>query len=138
MPPLNTTESELNALREAIYTIRPDRIQINTLDRPGTEPWVQVPDPNTTEKIAAFLSETGIPVDVIGYDTDNMIVSHPDDISIQIEEMLSRRPCTAEDIARVTGLHLNEVMKIIGSLIKQGVIQEKRGERGIFYMISRK
>lgn len=138
VPLLNTTDKELISLRDAIYRIRPDRIQINTLDRPGTEPWVRAPDHGETEKIAGFLSEGGIPVDIVGKDIDSSPSLHSDEILIHIVETLSRRPCTAEDIARMTGLHVNEVMKKLGAMMKQGVVQGKQGERGIFYTIFRK
>jgi wyosine [tRNA(Phe)-imidazoG37] synthetase (radical SAM superfamily) len=41
IPGLNTTEEEIAGLRDILRTIRPDRVQLNTLDRPGTEEWVQ-------------------------------------------------------------------------------------------------
>jgi len=137
VPPLNTTDNELSNLRDAIYTIRPDRIQVNTLDRPGTESWVRTPDPEETEKITEFLSGGVIPVDIIGKETDTSHELYSDEISLHIEETLSRRPCTAEDITHMTGLHMNEVMKKLGCLIRQGVVQSKQGERGIFYSIIR-
>ncbi len=37
LPGYNDHEQELQALKEAILKIRPDRVQVNTLDRPGTE-----------------------------------------------------------------------------------------------------
>lgn len=37
VPPLNTTEEELSALRHAIREVKPDRIQLNMPGRPGTE-----------------------------------------------------------------------------------------------------
>jgi len=137
VPLLNTTDKELSSLRDALYMINPDRIQINTLDRPGTESWVHAPDPEETVNIAKYLSEGGLPVDIIG--TDNNRPWSPDsDGFIQIEETLSRRPCTAEDIAQMTGIHVSEVMKKLGCLMKQGKIQGKHGERGIFYVLLRK
>ena len=133
VPLLNTTKKELSSLRDALYSIGPDRIQINALDRPGTESWVCAPDPEETKKIAAFFSEGGLPVDIIGTDNNRPLLPDPEGLSIKIEETLSRRPSTAEDIAQMTGLHVNEVIKNLGHMMKQGKIQEKDGERGIFY-----
>lgn len=138
VPPLNTTDKELYNLRSAISAIKPDRIQINTLDRPGTESWVGTPDPDELEKIAEFLSEGIIPVDIIGKDINVASLQQSDEMVIHIEETLSRRPCTAEDIAQMTGLQVNEVMKKLGIMMKQGTVQGKQGERGLFYTISRK
>jgi len=138
VPLLNTTRKELSSLRDAIYSIGPDRIQINTLDRPGTESWVCSPDPEQTKKIAAFFSEGGLPVDIIGTVNMDLSPSDSDALSIQIEETLSRRPCTVEDIAQMTGLHMNKVMKKLSQMMKQEKIQAKCGDRGIFYTTVRR
>jgi len=66
IPLLNTTEEELTSLRQVIASIRPDRIQLNTLDRPGTESWIPPMDHDDLERIRDFFSEIGIPVDIIG------------------------------------------------------------------------
>jgi len=41
VPGINDTPYELQALKEAVAYIAPDKVQINSLDRPGTEAWVQ-------------------------------------------------------------------------------------------------
>jgi len=41
-------------LRNTIYRIRPDRIQLNYLDRPGSEAWVSPPYPIMLKKIQEF------------------------------------------------------------------------------------
>jgi len=138
VPQLNTTRKELSSLRDAIYSIKPDRIQLNTLDRPGTESWVQTPDSEEIGSIAKFLSEGGLPVDIIGIENTCQSPFDSDNLSVRIEETLSRRPCTADDITQMTGLHPNEVMKKLGLMIKQGKIEVKHGERGIFYTSLRK
>ncbi len=38
---LNDSDSELALLRETLLQLEPDIVQLNTLDRPGTESWVQ-------------------------------------------------------------------------------------------------
>src|SRR5690606_21609211 len=45
VPGLNDTNAEVSRLKDAIAAISPDRVQINTLDRPGTEVWVQPASP---------------------------------------------------------------------------------------------
>jgi transcription initiation factor IIE alpha subunit len=86
-------------------------------------------------RIREYFSEIGIPVDII--ETDQSLPPTPYDESslTLIQETLLRRPCTAEDIAQMTGLHTNEVMKRIATLLKDGVIQTRTGDRGTFYLI---
>ncbi|MCA1917071.1 radical SAM protein [Methanospirillum hungatei] len=135
IPGLNTTENELGSLRSAVYHIRPDRIQLNYLDRPGTEAWVSSPDPRHLKRIQEFFAEGGIPVDITGFDEPGAILTQDDSIA-QIDETLRRRPCTAEDIAHMTGLQVPDVRKKLALMVQQGIVQAKSGNRGIFYWIS--
>ncbi len=50
IPGLNTSATELAGLRDAIERIDPDRVQLNTLDRPPAEGWVRAaPDAEWSE-----------------------------------------------------------------------------------------
>ncbi|PKL60631.1 MAG: radical SAM protein [Methanomicrobiales archaeon HGW-Methanomicrobiales-4] len=57
IPGMNTSDDELAELRRVIPLIHPDRIQVNTLDRPGTEGWV---NPASQEEIERVLSVLGL------------------------------------------------------------------------------
>ena len=52
---LNTTDEEIAGLRAILHTIRPDRVQLNTLDRPGTEEWVRASDVEDLERFKTLL-----------------------------------------------------------------------------------
>ena len=133
VPPLNTTEEELAGLRDAIRRIRPDRVQLNTVDRPPAEAWVEAVVADELEHIREVLGD-GIPVDIIGLPHSRAgLPGFQADTLARIEETLRRRPCTAEDIARMTGLHIDEVTKYLAELAAQGKVRTKRGMRGIFY-----
>jgi wyosine [tRNA(Phe)-imidazoG37] synthetase (radical SAM superfamily) len=134
VPPLNTTAGELAAIRDAIKRISPDRVQLNTLDRPGTEAWVEAVDTGEIERIRSYLEGGGAPVDMVGACHPCVIVQgSPDEDISRIEATLQRRPCTADDIAQMTGLHRNEVLKYLAGLITQGRVHPRRARRGIFY-----
>jgi len=55
IPGLNTSDQELAGLRDAISALRPDRVQLNTLDRPGTDDWVRPASPDELARIARVL-----------------------------------------------------------------------------------
>ncbi len=55
VPGLNDTPQELTALQEAARLIGPDSLQLNTLDRAGTEDWVTPADPARLEECARIL-----------------------------------------------------------------------------------
>ncbi len=62
IPGINTTENEIEALRGAIRRICPDRVQLNTLDRPGTESWVIPATPGELLKLRDMLGLAGVEI----------------------------------------------------------------------------
>ncbi len=133
IPGVNDTDEELLFLRDAIEEIRPDRVQLNTLDRPGIVDWITVPTAEEMERIAGALGFPGI--EVVGrLHSRSDIASFSQDVRESIIGTIRRRPCTIDDLSRILGLHANEVRKYIDTLIAEGQISEKREERGIFYM----
>ena len=134
IPSLNTDDAELASLRDAIRDISPDRIQLNTLDRPASEDWVTVPDAEELERIRKYFAEDQIPVDVAGTccEQPDTCVSGESTHS-QILKTLHIRPCTVDDLAAMTGLHHHEVAKYLSRLLIGGTIRVQRGPRGVFY-----
>jgi DNA-binding transcriptional ArsR family regulator len=47
--------------------------------------------------------------------------------------MLRRRPCTGEQIAAIFGMHLNEVSKYLGQLMKAHQIRAERKDTDVYY-----
>ena len=132
IPGLNTTDDELFALREAIERINPDRIQLNTLDRPGTEGWVRPATPSELERIAGVLGLPGTEaVESIHYGVSHAVPCG--ETADHILALLKRRPSTIEDIAAATGLHRREVAKYLREFEIEGRVTSKSEERGIFY-----
>ena len=50
-----------------------------------------------------------------------------------IFSMLLRRPCTAEQIADIFGMHLNEVSKYLGILMRTNQIRAERKKNTVYY-----
>jgi len=48
-------------------------------------------------------------------------------------EMLRRRPCTAAQIAEVFGMHLNELSKYLGTLVRSGRVRAIHRDSDIYY-----
>lgn len=134
IPPLNTTDRELAGIRDAIHEIEPDRVQLNSLDRPGTESWVSPVDPDMLARIRSCLGAVGAPVDLIG--TCRSCIPDPAiplEESTHVEEILKKCPCTFDEIARTSGFHQNEIGHILISLVRQGRVRISTGPRGIRY-----
>ena len=54
VPGVNDSPADLKGLCEVVAAISPDRVQLNTLDRPGTEPWVRPATPESLQAIASL------------------------------------------------------------------------------------
>jgi len=56
VPGINDTPEELKSLQEALGKIKSDLVQIGTLDRPGTENWVEAAPKDRLQEIANYLA----------------------------------------------------------------------------------
>jgi len=136
VPGINDSESEILKFNEVIKQIKPDKVQLNTLDRPATESWVQA---SSLEEIKSIASKLEGNVEIIArFKSREMIDSYNIDIQESIIRILKRRPCTAQDLSSVTGLHLNEINKYIETLLNKNIIQVERLSRGNFLKIVEK
>ncbi len=132
---INDSEEELACLCGAIEQIRPDLVQINSLDRPGTEVWMKAAGDIVLNKVLNyFTSRLSVPVEIIAKtQRQNLDLPVPEDIEAAIAATLERRPSTAEDLSATLGLHINEISKFLRQLHAERKITVKREHRGIFY-----
>lgn len=135
IPGINDDRKNLDALRTALEEIRPDRIQLNTLDRPGTVDNIR---PASHEELQQIIDYWQLDdVEIIAKVTDReSVASYREDLESAILETISRRPCTLEDLSRILGAHVNEINKYLGVLDQEGRLKTVRQERGVFYQIS--
>ncbi|MFC1826190.1 radical SAM protein, partial [Thermodesulfobacteriota bacterium] len=132
VPGCNDSEVELKEIKNVINTLEPDRIQLNTLDRPGTESWVKPVCKKALTDIASYL-----------YNAEIITHSKPEqnghiDGKHYYERLLAtikRRPCTAEDVTRLLGIDIGEARRHLYALTQKGVIKKKEMPRGTFYMM---
>jgi len=135
VPGLNDAENEIAQLKKAIRRIKPDKIQLNTLDRPGTASWVQPADEQLLETVATRLDW---PTEIIAkFKRREQISSYNQDIEDAVLQTIRRRPCTMDDLAAVLGLHQNEINKYIEAMLSSHKIRQEKMARGIFFKASR-
>ncbi|MDV2482217.1 radical SAM protein [Methanoculleus sp. Wushi-C6] len=131
VPGKNDTEEELLRIRDAVAAIGPDRVQVNTLDRPGTEAWVRPALPRTVERAVSLL---GGNAEAIGAACTGPVVLP--DLREALESILStvrRRPCTPGDLAVLLGLRPAEISKCLRVLEDTGMVETVQEKRGMFY-----
>ncbi|ABN57073.1 MULTISPECIES: radical SAM protein [Methanoculleus] len=131
VPGVNDTEKELRLLKDAVIAIEPDRVQVNTLDRPGTENWVRPASPEAIERIAAMLGGNAGAIGV-AY-AGRTLPPESEDIGETILATIRRRPCTPRDLATLLGIRPTEVAKHLRVLEARGLIEPVEEERGVFY-----
>ncbi len=132
---INDSETELAALAKAINFIKPDLVQLNSLDRPGTEEWVKPMSLNALKQIKRFFAERlASPVEIISKVKYPCVDSHLDEELIHLlHNTLKRRPSTAEDLSAMLDIHINEISKVLRQLHLEKKISVKREPRGVFY-----
>jgi wyosine [tRNA(Phe)-imidazoG37] synthetase (radical SAM superfamily) len=135
IPGMNDSITELNLIKAACMKISPDLIQLNTLDRPGTEKWVKAASSEQLEEIQDLLKP--LKVEIIGSPAagNKKISRRFSEISEDIVSTISRRPSTIEDLSAVFKISEAGLSKIIDYLLEKGVIVKERSARGIFYSV---
>jgi wyosine [tRNA(Phe)-imidazoG37] synthetase (radical SAM superfamily) len=134
VPGVNDSYEEIERIGKVLHQIQPDKVQINTLDRPGTEDWVKPADSTIINRIIDEWK--GLPVESI---RQIKRISTSSQFNFEIKEQilatLRRRPCTAEDLAAALGLSRAEVNKYIAELLKGNLLKSQRLDRGVFFSV---
>jgi wyosine [tRNA(Phe)-imidazoG37] synthetase (radical SAM superfamily) len=128
----NDSTDELDNLKEAILKIKPDKIQLNTLDRPGTLEGLKGASFEKLKSITDYWQLENAEI-IAKAPQRKTVKSYRKDIEAAIIETVERRPCTADDLAQIMGTHINEINKYLDTLASEKKIQHKREKRGIFY-----
>jgi wyosine [tRNA(Phe)-imidazoG37] synthetase (radical SAM superfamily) len=127
---VNSLPSDVSAIAALAEQIRANRIHLNTAVRPAAEDFVF---PLSRERVQSLAHLFHPAAEVIADFTAKKRI----DMRAAEEEvfaMLRRRPCTASEIAATFGMHLNEVSKCLGDLIRKERVQVRRSDRYLYYM----
>ncbi|MDD2389896.1 MAG: radical SAM protein [Desulfobacterales bacterium] len=126
---INATPDNVRKIARLAKKIGPDRIQLNTAIRPPAEDFAS---PVHTEQMNELARLFDPVAEVIAeYKTDCLtsIAANQD----RIFSMLQRRPCTAKEITEVFGMHINEVSKYLGNLVRTNQVRTERKKTNIYY-----
>lgn len=134
LPGYNDGELQLTEIKKAILKIKPDLVQLNTLDRPGRIKWLK---PATEEELQKIINFWGLDnVEIISVSQKKKhINSHSADKEASIIESIARRPCTLDDLSIMLNLHSNEIKKYLVALEKENKIERSNQNRGMFYKL---
>jgi wyosine [tRNA(Phe)-imidazoG37] synthetase (radical SAM superfamily) len=135
VPGVNDTKQELIGLRQAIEKIEPDRIQLNTLDRPGPVASVRAASRQELEDILYFWQLANAEI-IAKAPQRKQLLAYRNDVESAILETIARRPCTLPDLINILGLHVNEINKYLDVLEADKKIKVFKQDRGFFYKIN--
>ena len=131
---INSVPADVRNISKFAGRIRPDRIQLNTAVRPPAEEFaVALPRAQMAELARLFSPEAEV---IAEFSAD-----HAADIQLNentVLAMLQRRPCTAEQVAEVFGMHLNEVSKYIGKLLRTNRVRAEHADTDVYYTAAAK
>jgi wyosine [tRNA(Phe)-imidazoG37] synthetase (radical SAM superfamily) len=128
-PGVNDHDDELRQIREIIAAIKPEKVQLNTLDRPGTENWVRPLDAASMARAAACIHMT----ELIGSPGNLRHEAAAGNVSPRLLAAIRRRPCTVTDLSNMLGISDVEVLKHLEPLMEKAKVRKKEMPRGTFY-----
>jgi len=127
---MNTGEDEIARIVEFARRIHPDKIQLNTAVRPTAE--INAP-PVADDQLAKYAELFDPPAEVIAsvkIDTDAEFLGG----ETQVYELIQRRPCTLEDIAKGLGIRPVEAEKALRSLGARGLLETVQRDGHEFFL----
>ena len=132
----NDNWAELEKIKEAILQINPNRVQLNTLDSPGTVSGLLPLSSIALQEIVDFWDLPYVEI-IASPQKRTKIDSYQGDIATAILETILRRPCTLDDLHNFLGVHINEINKYLGVLESENKITKEDLGRGTFYKINK-
>jgi len=127
---INSFPENVEQIAHVAESIKPDRIQLNTVVRPPAENYA-IPVPKSELKKLTTFFEPKAEV-ISDFDMVNQTTEIDADT---ILKLLRRRPCTGQDISNVFGLHPNETAKYLGLLLNQQKIIWQKKENKLYYIV---
>jgi len=134
IPGYNNSNTELIALKQAFLKIKPDCIQLNTLDRPGVVSGILAATRRELQEIVDFWKLDNVEIIAAAPQRKNL-QSYRHDTESAILGTIARRPCTLDDLVKILGMHINEVNKYLDVLEHENKIELVRKDRGVFYQM---
>lgn len=134
VPGLNNSHKELDVLKKQIENINPEKIQLNSLDRPGTVKNLSSATNNQLKQIMDYWMLPNVEI-ITHANTAPELTDAKGSVHIEnrILEIISRRPCTVTDLATALSISENAIKRLIKKLLFEKVITASELSRGTFF-----
>lgn len=128
----NDSHEELDLIKKAILEIKPNIVQLNTLDRPGTVEGLVSMTKDELQQVKDYWVLPNVEI-IASVDQRTDLDAYNSDIEGTILSTIARRPCTLDDLHHILGIHVNEINKYLGTLEVNNKIKSITLNRGVFY-----
>jgi wyosine [tRNA(Phe)-imidazoG37] synthetase (radical SAM superfamily) len=139
VPGKNDSDISIKRFVEIIKKARPDKVQLNTLDRPGTVDWIEASDGENTMRFVREI-EPFVPVEAVGPFKYKSPALKRDMESAKVErliiDLIARRPSTLSDMVETFGVSEKIIKEALNNLLKSEKITSSISSRGEFFSIS--
>lgn len=135
VPSVNDTPEELAQLKMVLEHIHPTRVQLNSLDRPGTCGFVEPAPPERLREIAKFLLP--LPVEIIARDAHAASpAAFAGDLLDTLLSTIRRRPLTIEEAALLLNTTINDAAALLLRLVDEKKLLREEVNGRAFYKSS--
>ena len=131
---INAMPGDVRKIATLAKEVAPDRIQLNTAVRPPAEDFVMALSKENLAALGHFFHPAA--ENIAEYNASSTSVEQANQDTIL--SMLQRRPCAMEEIADIFGMHINEVSKYLGNLMRSSQIHAEKKNSAIYYAAVRK
>ena len=124
---------EMRKIAEWVKRIKPDRVQLNTVTRPPAERYARTVQKSRLQEFAClFTPRAEVIAEFRG-------TAHTDFATTQdaVFQMLERRPASLRDVTEGLGIHRNEALKYIETLLADQHIETVQSTDTLYYRASR-
>lgn len=135
---INDSEEEIGKISEFVRELRADKIQLNTVVRPPSQPDAKPLGEQELLRIKA-LFDRSLSVEVITDFDRKTSGAYQRDMEQAIVELVRRRPTRKDEMAAALGVHANEIVKYLQVLEREMRIKrsEVDGNEEPYYLIAR-
>jgi wyosine [tRNA(Phe)-imidazoG37] synthetase (radical SAM superfamily) len=140
VPGINDSSEELSRFKDVLSRIVQDRkastrVQLNSLDRPGTMDNVPIASAERLSEIAKTLFP--LPVEIISRASLSLSIgSIPNDAEATVLAALRRRPMTIEEVSAVGQMTINQAAHLVDRLSKEGSISSRFVDSRRFFCLA--
>ena len=131
---INDSQMELKQMADLVRGLKVDKIHLNTVERPPAEEFaLAITAEEMTDIVSMFDSRAEVITD---FDKSVAHEAHSENMESEVLSLLKRRPCTVGDISNSLGIHMNEVIKYVNQLTRNGSIRRvKHGDKWYYEQV---